>query len=458
MAISWRNVDIGGAGAANALLANSAKQVTQGLDTLANVAAQQGQTQSANWDQAAQNNTNDVLAKLSTYTTTDALAKEIEGGQFSIDKLDSAFGRQYNKAAVMSAVDQRRTNLLALDKANKLAADAELNKKVTLEKANRIKQFDTRALSIMTETTDPNELQSRLWNVAKSINGDGIIPMSELSQTVDSVVNRVKGVGLDEASTLNLKLQQDQLPTVINEGTKAIDTELANFKAKGHYDDGVDRITSDQSSVADAMNMLRTQITEKGGDLPDTTKVASRIEELNQLFDSEGLPPPNGKMVYELLTQGGVSDGWFSDSQFRLNTDFTKNMIGKIKTNQLFKETNVQALMQFAQAKASITDTASMAVANNQSEMLRSARAKAFAGEVHNPQVIQMDSIREYNNKLLSELRRLSPAGRVDSKDSPNAPSPMVTPNSSAKTGGTSGSAASSSSSIPTWVPAMSSQ
>lgn len=412
-AITWRNIDIGNQGGANALLANSADTITRGLDTLANVATQQAETQSANWDQTSQNNTNDLLAKLNTYTSTDALAKEIEGGEFNLDKMDAAFGRQYNKAAVASAIDKKRDSLLAIDKANKLAAESELNKRVTLEKANRIKQFDTNAMRLISQYTDPNELSAQLFALGRSINPDGMIPGSELGGLIDQYVNRVKGTGLDETSAAALKMQQDRVPSVITEGTTAVDKALADFKTRGGYDESIDRMVSDPMTVADAMNKLRTQITEKGT-VPNTAAIANIVQQMNDKFSSEGLPAPSGRLLYELITQGGHSDDdWWIDPSFKLNTDFMDNAITKIKTNQIFKESNADQLAQFARAKADITDGTSLAVLNNQRELLRASRAKAFNTEVHDPQLIALESVQERNDQLVNQLKQLKPAGIV---------------------------------------------
>jgi hypothetical protein len=420
-AITWRNIDIGNQGGANALLANSADDITRGLDVLANVAAQQGQTQSANWDQVSKNNTNDLLAKLNSFTSTDALAKEIEGGEFNLDKMDSAFGRQYNKAAVADAISKKRDSLLAIDKANKLAAEAELNKKVTLEKAKRIKQFDANAMELVSQFTDPNELSARLFSLGRRVNPDGLIPGTELGGMIDQYVNRVKGVGLDEASSAVIKMQQDRVPGIITEGTTAVDKALQDFKTKGGYDESMDKILADPMTVADAMNKLRTQITEKGT-VPNTVAIANVIQQMNDKFTSEGLPAPTGRLLYELVTQGGHSDDdWWIDPNFKLNTDFMDNAIQKIKTNQIFKENNAEQLAEFARAKADITDGTSLAVLNNQQELLRANRAKAFKTEAHTPELIQLDSVQERNRMLVDQLKSLKPAGviteTIDTKD-----------------------------------------
>lgn len=421
MAITWRNIDISNQGSANALMANSAATITRGLDTLANVAAQQGQTQSANWDKAAQNNTTDILAKLNSYTSSDALAKEMQGGEFAIDRLDGIFGRQYNKAAVADAIDKKRNSLLEIDRANKLAAEAELNKRVTLEKTNRIRQFDSIAAQLQSQFTDPNELSAQLFSAAKNLNPDGLIPGNEIGGMVDQYVNRVKGIGLDETATAMLKIQQDRIPSMITEGTSAVDQALKEFKVKAGYDDGVDKILSDPMTVADAMNQLRTQITEKGG-VPDTTTIANRIQEINDKFTSEGLPLPNGKVIMELVTQGGHSDDDFwTDPKFKPNTDFMDNMISKIKTNQLFKESNAEQLSKFAAIKADITDSTSLAVLNNQRELLRANRTKAFNTEApYTPQIIQLDSIQERNRALVEQLKQINPVGYQGKSKTPD--------------------------------------
>lgn len=416
MVTTWRNINIDSSGSANALIASGGETLTRSLETLGNLAAQQGATQAANWDQVSQNNTSDLIAKLSTFTSSKALEQEIEGGQFSLEKMDAAFGRQYNKTAVAQALETRRNSLINMEKANALTQQAELNKQLVLEKTKRMQKFDAGAVQLLKQYgSDPSQLQSRAWDLARSLNHDGIIPMNELSQTVDAIVNRVKGTGLDEESDIALKMQKSLAPQMITEGTAAVDQAFTRFKKAAGYDENIDQLMTDSMTVADATTKLYEQIEKKGGK-PDTVTIRGRVEEINNLFDKAGLPAPNGRVVYNLLTEGGHTGerSWlrpFSDPEFKLNTDVVEQFIQKVKTNQVFKENNADAIAKFAQVKADITDTTALALARNESELLRSARARSFTNETHDPQIIQLDSLKERNNMLIEELRKIKPAG-----------------------------------------------
>lgn len=417
MVTTWRNVNIDNSGSANALIASGGETLTRSLETLGNLAAQQGINQAANWDQVSQNNTSDLLAKLNSYTSSKALQQEIEGGQFSVEKLDAAFGRQYNKTAVAEALENRRNSLVKMEQAAVATQQAELNKQLVLEKTKRMQKFDAGAVELLKQYgNDPSQLQSRAWDLARTLNSDGIIPMSEMTKTVDAVVNRVKGIGLDEESDLAIKMQKSIAPQLISESTAAVDQAFARFKKAAGYDDSIDALINDPMSVADATTKLYAQIEKKDGKA-DTVTIANRIEEVNNLFSKSGLPAPNGRVVYELLTQGGhtgergvISSLW-ADPEFKLNTDIVEQFIQKVKVNQVFKENNADAIAKFAQVKADITDTTALAIARNESELLRSARARTFTNEVHDPQIIQLDSLKERNNMLIEELRKIKPAG-----------------------------------------------
>lgn len=409
-AITWRTIDLPNNGAANALLAAGGQSIERGLNRLAQTAETIGTTQNDNWDTISKQNTSDVIAKLNEITSPTALQEEIQDGSLSTDKMDEAFGRQYNKAAVSDAINKRRVDLVNMERVNLLNQEAQANKQATLARNLLSRQFDAFATQEITKSSDPDRLNAVLQRQMAAINSQGLIPGFEASKMIDSYVDRVRGIGLDVESQGTIKYQEERLPTMISESTSAIDHALKEFQTKGGYDYGTEQMLNDQMSVADATLKLSEQLSSKGANV-DTVAIGRRIEEINNRFTNAGLAAPNGKTIYEIMTQGGKKDGWISDASFRNNTDVMDSVINKIKKNQVFKESNSTQLAEFARAKVAVVDSANEAVNNNRKQLLRSARANAFQGQAHSPAYIELNEVQELQNQWVQQLKDLKPSG-----------------------------------------------
>lgn len=423
MAITWRNIDIGNQGSANALLANSASTITRGLDTLANVAAQQGQTQSANWDKTSQNNTTDVISKLSMYTDPDKLLEEAKGGQFAIDKLDSTFGRQYNKAAVGDAINTKVNSLRTAAEAARLKEEAELNKKVTLEKLNRSKLMDVLGSRLTAEFgTDPALLRGKLFNAFSEMNSDGLISAAEINQTVDTFVNRVSGAGLDSNAQQTLAVDTNKATSLISGLSGAIDQAAKKYQASSGFNETVENELNDISPRAAVKDKLIQRLDKDITNVSDTD-LNPLMERIDKKFSDAGLKPPTAEMMANILIEGGKHTGtkgidlWLKDPKYVENSDIIQSRIDAVKRNQTFKETSALDMLLFSTTKAGLTEELSGAIAHNKAELEREARSKMSGGrEIHTPQLKNLDAIANKYATEVGNLNRLKFIPEVDPK------------------------------------------
>lgn len=101
MPITWRNINAPSFGAANALLARSGQQVSEGLNSIAAIARQQGQEAQKDLDVQKDKNTQTVLERIN------AIGSMEEHGKTDINSLMEGFGDQIDRKSIMSAFNQR---------------------------------------------------------------------------------------------------------------------------------------------------------------------------------------------------------------------------------------------------------------------------------------------------------------------------------------------------------------
>lgn len=425
MTITWRNIDIGGQGSANALLAAGAETVTRGLNTLSNAAETQSKREMSAWNETSQNNTSDLLAKLSTYTDAQKLTEEAQSGEFAIDKLDANFGRQYNKTAVTDAVGSKVKSLQEAALLSKQRDEVEANKKITLEQMNRRKLLDGAAAALAGKYSDPNELQAHILAASRKINPDGLLTGSDVNQVMGAYTDRLKGIGLDSVAQQESTFETAQAGQVIQSLTGAIDSMEKSFMKAGGFDTNLEQELNDNTPVDAVIPELVKALIDKGGVESDISTVAlqGKIADVNNQFADAGLPPPNGRVLKSILVTGGHDENFVFDAEYEIDRDVVASKIAAIQKNQIFKESNVAKLMEFAMRKNEITESLSKAAQHNQSERLLQARSKAVLTESYTPQFVNVNQLSRDLYQSLGAISDMKPTGfSTPAKEDPKVP------------------------------------
>lgn len=103
--ITWRNVNSNvGYGVSNAL-DRAGDTINNGLNSLQHLVRQQQDTQVKNWDNQAQQNTQNFLDRVAAYRSPEELAAAQQSGE--LDAMRQGYGAQVDRAAVRGAADQQ---------------------------------------------------------------------------------------------------------------------------------------------------------------------------------------------------------------------------------------------------------------------------------------------------------------------------------------------------------------
>jgi hypothetical protein len=441
MAITWRNIDIGSNAAANSLLNAGADRVMRGLDTLGNVAEQQGNLNVQNYDTVAKQNTTDALAKLNTINTSTDLAAAMRGGALDTNTLDNTFGKQYDKGMVSNAATAKLTALASSERAlaekNKTEAErladrlesqrlskkkegqldqahamsmADYNMKMATMKRER--DYDGQASEIIRTAESPEIAKSRLSKLALDINKDGLLPADRLFTKQKSFTDQINGVGLDTATRERVGFEQEQAMKIGGDYGAKVDKLLNEYRKSAGFDPKIEEMALDPMSPGDAVVELEKQIKDKG--VTNTVPIAARVEEINNAFEKNGLDHPSGRILKEILTQGGHDDKFFGfDAKFELNREFMNNIIAKSMKNRDYKSLNAENEVAFLEAKARGTDVINQTRANNAIEREQEAYAKRFTNHFKEAQIIPLDSVRDNLEMQLKELRKNIKSNKV---------------------------------------------
>lgn len=124
--ITWRNVSTPTFGGAGRLMQGAQQSLNSGLNTLQQLAQQQGDTQAENWNTQKDNNTTDLLARIQA--TSDLGAHDKLSAEINPEALQSTYGRQVDSLKVLAAMNKQddtiRSEALVKDEYGQKMADA----------------------------------------------------------------------------------------------------------------------------------------------------------------------------------------------------------------------------------------------------------------------------------------------------------------------------------------------
>lgn len=121
---------MGNQGAANALMRSGSDQLTAGLDKLASVAQGIGDTNTANWNTKAKQNTEEELANIANIQkASDLMAATAEGGALNAKTIKSKYGAQVDQDVLTKTLLAQKKSLMADE-----ISEAERVRKAGLEK------------------------------------------------------------------------------------------------------------------------------------------------------------------------------------------------------------------------------------------------------------------------------------------------------------------------------------
>lgn len=185
MAITWKNIDAPSFGAANLLMQSGSNRISEGIQSLQSLAAQQGQDAQADIDETTQKNTQSVLDNIYSLSSMEDYDNALQQGQFSADTLKSTYGDQVDVNAVRDALMQR-DNQIATDETDRYNYDQTIQKRAD---APIIDQ----QLQNLYSLQNPNE-------VGSFISGIGDLNISEDAKTsLIKQANDTKNSLLDQA-------------------------------------------------------------------------------------------------------------------------------------------------------------------------------------------------------------------------------------------------------------------
>lgn len=435
MPITWRNVDASSNAAANSLLVAGSDRIGSALGALTREAEQQGALNNANYDVVAKQNTTDALARLNSINNSADLAKEMaKGGALSTDALDSSFGKQYNKGALSEATTSKLTGLISAEKSladkNKMEGER-LADRLENQRKDKIKEgqsnqlyawsvadhntkmasiargqaYDANASEIIRSSASKEDALAKLAKLSLDINKDGLLPAEQMFAKEKSFTDQINGVGLSAAGRAQAAFEQGQATKLTSDLGARHDKVLNEYRKSAGFDLAIEQMATDQMTVGDAIVNLEKQIKDKG--VTNTIPIAARVEEINNAFEKNGLDLPNGKLVQEILTQGGHDDKFLGfDAKFELNRQFMNNVIAKVKKNSDYKSLNAENEAAFLKAKAEGSDAILTALTQNAAEREQEAYANRFTNQVKVAELVPIEGLQAKLEMDLKELRK----------------------------------------------------
>lgn len=185
MTITWKNINAPSFGAANLLMQSGSNRISEGIQSLQSLAAQQGQDAQADIDETTQKNTQSVLDNIYSLSSMEDYDNALQQGQFSADTLKSTYGDQVDVNAIRDALMQR-DNQIATDETDRYNYDQ------TIQKRTDAPIIDQQ-LQNLYSLQNPNE-------VGSFISGIGDLNISEDAKTsLIKQANDTKNSLLDQA-------------------------------------------------------------------------------------------------------------------------------------------------------------------------------------------------------------------------------------------------------------------
>lgn len=446
MPITWQNINIGNAGSANALLTAGSDQMLAGLDKLTNVAEDVGKQNTANYNMVARQNTTDALSKLSAVTSSADLLKAIETGELDTAVMDKNLGKQYDKGAVSSAIEDKRTNLInkEMSLADKLKAEqrqvAQDARQVAADKRTEEIHKETRAMNAMAAADRQRRLaqeqrSNQLFMQANEVikgtknideaklalrktlvggNQDGLLAGRDLLELENTLVRDLQGVGLTETQKLDSAREAQLASNLSAVRLDELQKAETKFKKEGGFDPVIDQLLADTTTDGNALTTLAAQITEKakGEEVPNTTGVAREIEKLKNFWNESGmtgLPPLTGAMIIDVMTAGGHSDQFITDPDFEFNRDIARQMMVKAYKHTKFNDSNAEQLRQFAQTRAEITNNYAVARDENLRNRAAESFSKSRTDQVVIAQITPMENVDASVEAKVKALKAIKP-------------------------------------------------